>query len=168
MHAPAFKAGVPEVKEAVRVLGGNIGTILMYGDKSIHVKPLWVDSGFFKVFTFPFLHGSPATALNAINSVVLTETTAKKFFNSTDVIGKLLTQEVDPSQAKLGKPLVVTAVVKDPPGNSSLQFDALMTFSFMELSFENHNWFGGWLGGFVVLQPDADLEKSKRKIQCDL
>lgn len=166
VHIPAFKAGVPELKEAVRVLGGDIGTIMIHGDKSIHLKPLWVDSGFFNVFTFRFLQGNPATALSAINSVVLTETTAKKFFNSTDVVGKLLTQEVDPSQIKLGKPLVVTGVVKDPPGNSSLQFDALMTFSFMELSFENNNWFGGWLGGFVVIHPDADLEKVKAKFNA--
>lgn len=166
VHIPAFKAGVPELKEAVRVLGGDLGAILIHGDKSIHLKPLWVDSGFFNVFTFQFLQGNPATALSTINSVVLTETTAKKFFNSIDVVGKLLTQEADPSQTKLGKPLVVTAVIKDPPGNSSLQFDALMTFSFMELSFENNNWFGGWLGGFVVLRPDADLEKVKAKFNA--
>lgn len=166
VHAPAFKAGVPEVKEAVRVMGGDLGTILTYGDKSIHIMPLFVDSGFFRIFSFDFVRGNAATSLSAINSVVLTETTARKFFNSIDVVGKLFTQEADPSYFKLGKPLVVTAVVKDPPGNSSLQFDALLTFSYVELSFPNDNWFGGWLGGFVLLHADADLEKVKEKFNA--
>ncbi len=88
----------------------------------------------------------------------MTETLARKLFSSTDVVGKVLSQEGDPSFKRLGKPLLVTAVVKDPPGNSSLQFDALFTFSFMELSFQNDNWFGGWLGTFVVLNPGSNLQ----------
>jgi putative ABC transport system permease protein len=163
VHGPAFKAGVPEVKEMTRVLGGDLGTVLVYENKTLPVKQLYVDNSFFDVLTFSFLRGNAATALDAINSVVITETTAKKFFNSIDVVGKIFTQEADPSFDKLKKPLVVTAVVKDPPGNSSLQFDVLMTFSYMELSFENNNWFGAWLGSFVVLHPGANLEKVKEK-----
>ena len=166
VHGPAFKAGVPEVKKMTRVLGGDLGMVLVHEEKSMHIMPYWVDSTFFDVFTFQFLRGNPAGALNAINSIVLTESTAKKFFNSIDVVGKLFTQDADPSALVLKKPLVVTAVVKDPPGNSSLQFDALLTFSFMELSFQNNNWFGAWLGAFVVMHPDADLEKVKEKFNA--
>lgn len=162
VHGPAFKGGTPEVKHMVRVLGGDIGSTLVYENRTLAVKPLWVDSSFFNVFTFPVIKGDAATALNEINSVVLTESLARKIFNSIDVVGKVLTQEADPSFQKLGKPLVVTAVIKDPPGNSSLQFDALFTFSFMELSFQNDNWFGAWLGTFVVLHPWASLEKVKQ------
>ncbi|MGN6493393.1 MAG: ABC transporter permease [Agriterribacter sp.] len=166
VHGPAFKAGVPEVKEMTRVLGGDISTTLVYGNKTMNIKPLWVDSSFFEVFTFQFLRGNPAGVLNEINSIVITESTARKFFNSIDVVGKVFTQDADPSFDKLQKPLVVTAVVKDPPGNSSLQFDALMTFSFMELSFQNDNWLGAWLGTFVVMHAGADLEKVKEKFNA--
>jgi putative ABC transport system permease protein len=166
VHGPAFKAGTPEVKHMVRVLGGSIGSTLLYRDKTIKVQPLWVDSSFFDVFSFPLVRGNARTALKDINSVVLTETLAKKLFNSTDVIGKVLSQEADPSFKRLAKPLQVTAVVKDPPGNSSLQFDALFTFSFMELSFENDNWFGAWLGTFVVLNPGAKLPSVKDRFNA--
>ncbi|MES2646978.1 MAG: ABC transporter permease [Bacteroidota bacterium] len=166
VHGPAFKTTTPEVKHMVRLLGGDVGSTLVYGDKTLGIKPLWVDSSFFDVFTFPVLRGNPSTALKNINSVVVTETLAKKLFNSIEVIGKLLSQEADPSFQKLGMPLVVTAVIKDPPGNSSLQFDALLTFSFMELSFQNDNWFGAWLGTFVVLHNGANVEKVQAKFNA--
>ncbi|GEP94062.1 ABC transporter permease [Chitinophaga cymbidii] len=163
VHGPAFKAGTPEVKHMTRVMGGDIETAMVAADKTIGVKPLWVDSSFFDIFSFGIIQGNAATALKEINSVVLTESLAKKFFNSTDVVGKLLAEEASPSFKALKKPLVVTAVVKDPPGNSSLQFDCLLTFSFMELSFQSNNWFGTWLSTFVLLHPDANLEKVQEK-----
>src|SRR5688572_17430647 len=163
VHGPAFKEGIPEVKQMVRLLGGDVGSTLVYQHKTLGIKPLWVDSSFFDVFSFRFLKGSSAKALQATNSVVLTESLAKKIFNSIDVVGKLVAQEADPSFIKLQKPLVVTAVIEDPPRHSSLQFDALFTFSFMELSFQNNNWFGGWLGTFVVLHPGANIEDVQAK-----
>ena len=50
----------------------------------------FADSTFFKVFTVPMIAGNPSTALNEPNSIVIDETTAKKYFNSTDVVGKTL------------------------------------------------------------------------------
>jgi putative ABC transport system permease protein len=165
VQGPAFKAAVPEIQAATRVLG-DLGVILVHEEKTFAVQPVFADSAFFDVFTFSFLRGNPASALKTINSVVITETTAKKFFNSIDVVGKLFTQEADPSYQKLSKPLVVTAVVKDPPGNSSLQFDAVMSFSYLELSFQNDNWFGGWLSSFVLLRPGANTEKVIEKFNA--
>ena len=68
-------------------------------------------------------------------------------------MGKLLRMDADPSFEKLGKPLIISGVVEDPPKNSSLQFDALFTFKFMHLSFEDNNWLNAYLGTFVVLHP---------------
>ena len=50
----------------------------------------FADSTFFKVFTFPMIEGDPTTALDEPNSIVIDETTAKKYFNSTNVVGKTL------------------------------------------------------------------------------
>jgi len=95
--------------------------------------------------------------LKDINAVVLTESTARKFFNSIDVVGKMFTMDADPSFEKLGTSLVVSGVMEDPPGNSSLRFDVLFTFGFMRLSFEDDNWLNAYLGTFVVLYPGANL-----------
>jgi hypothetical protein len=139
VQGPAFKAAVPEVKSYVRVMGGEIYTDVSAGNKTLHLQPLFVDNNFFDVFSFQLLQGNPGTVLNDVSSVVITETTAKKFFNSTDVVGKVLQMDADPSFERLGKPLIVSSIVKDPPANSSLQFDALFTFEFMRLSFEDKN-----------------------------
>ncbi|HXL56440.1 MAG TPA: ABC transporter permease, partial [Chitinophagaceae bacterium] len=163
VQGPAFKAAVPEVKSYIRILGGDIYSDVMANNKTLHLQPLFVDDNFFDVFTFHLLRGNPATVLNDISSVVVTESTARKFFNSVDVVGKLLRMDADPSFEKLGKPLVISGVVQDPPKNSSLQFDALFTFKFMHLSFEDDNWLNAYLGTFVVLHPNADINAVVRK-----
>jgi putative ABC transport system permease protein len=163
VQGPAFAAAVPEIKNYVRVLGGDFGLNLIYENKILPLRALFVDTSFFNVFTFNFLTGNPSTALKDINSVVITESTARKFFNSINSVGKIFTMESDPSYEKLKKPLIVSAVVKDPPGNSSLQFDVLFTFEFMHLSFEDKNWLNTYLGTFVVLHPAASLHAVTEK-----
>ena len=163
VQGPAFKEDVPEVESYVRVLGGDIYSDVTADNKSLHLQPLFVDDNFFDVFTFHLLRGNPKTVLSDISSVVITESTARKFFNSIDVVGKRLQMDADPSFEKLGKPLVVSGVVEDPPKNSSLQFDALFTFKFMHLSFEDDNWLNAYLGTFVVLHPQADIHLVEQK-----
>ena len=163
VQGPAFKEAIPEVKTYVRIMGGEIYNTASAGDKIFTVQPFFVDESFFDVFTFPLLRGDPNTALKDISSVVITESTARKFFNSIDVIGKMMQLDADPSFEKLGKPLIVSGVVKDPPKNSSLQFDVLFTFKFLHLSFEDTNWLNAYLGTFVVLHPGADVRSVLRK-----
>lgn len=159
----AFKDAVPEVKDFVRILGGDIYSDVVADTKSLHLQSLFVDNNFFDVFTFHLLRGSAKAALKDINTVVVTESTAKKFFNSSEVVGKILHIEADPSFERLGKPMIISAVVEDPPQNSSLQFDILFTFDFMRLSFEDTNWLNAYLGTFLTLQPNADIHLVEQK-----
>jgi putative ABC transport system permease protein len=163
VQGPAFKAAIPEVKSYVRILGGDIKSDVAAGNKTLKLTPLFVDKNFFDVFTFQVLRGNPSAALNDIGSIVLTESTAMKFFNSTDVVGRTMSMSGDPSFEKFGKPLIVSAVVQDPPANSSLQFDALFTFEFMRLSFEDNNWLNTYLGTFVVLNPGSNIRSVIQK-----
>lgn len=165
VQGPAFKAGVPEIKNYVRIMGGDIRNNMTAGNKTLNLQPLFVDNNFFDVFTFHLLRGNPKTVLSDISSAVITESTARKFFNSIDVVGKLLHIDADPSFEKLGKPLIISGVVKDPPKNSSLQFDALFTFRFLRLSFEDNAWLNAYLGTFVVLHPDADIHLAEQKFK---
>ena len=75
------------------------------------------DPTVFDVFTHPFLSGNPATALTQRNSIVLSESLAKKFFND-DALGETI--EVD------GVPHVVTGVMKDVPSNSDKWISAFL------------------------------------------
>lgn len=163
VQGPAFLAAVPEMKSYTRVMGGDIFANIAVGNTTQRVRPLYVDSNFLSVFSFRNIHGSVQTALTQPNFVVLTASTAQKRFGTTNVVGKLLDSKADPSHEKLAKPLMISAVVEDPPEQSSLQFDLLFPFAYMELSFTDNYWLNAYLGTFVVLDPKADLKKVAAK-----
>ncbi|CAG5069614.1 hypothetical protein DYBT9623_02350 [Dyadobacter sp. CECT 9623] len=163
VQGPAFKAQVPEIQSYTRIMGGDIYGDVKTADKVFQLQMLFVDSTFFDVFSFRMRSGNPATALLGNGSVVVTEKTALKFFNRTDVIGEVLQMAGDPSAKRLGRPLVITGVVENPPSNSSIQFDLLFPFQFLQLSFEDNNWLNAYLGTFVVLKPGTDLPTVVRK-----
>lgn len=81
-----------------------------------------VDSSLFDIFTFPFVKGDPATALNCPNTIVLTSSTAKRYFGNEDPIGKILVAEE-------GLNFEVTGVIEDVPLQSHFQFDMLGSMS---------------------------------------
>src|SRR6185295_8871965 len=120
----AIKAEYPEVLESTRLfnISGNGNFFLRIGEKTFEEKRvLAADSNFFRVFTSKILHGDAGTALEKPNSVVLNETTAKKYFGSADAVGKQFeTDGNDTTQT-----FIVTAVVADWPDNSHFLFDML-------------------------------------------
>jgi putative ABC transport system permease protein len=164
VQGPAFKALVPEVAEYVRLLGGGIYNDYAGNEKILRLKLLFGDENFFNVFSFKLIKGDPNTALKELNSVVLTASTAIKLFKTTDVLGKELHMQADPSAQRLGKPLVISGVVEDLPGHSSIQFEVLHPFRFLQLSFEDQNWVNAYLGTFVVLNPNADKQAVIKKL----
>src|SRR4029079_17082846 len=95
--------------------------LIKYGDKKINEqKLLRVDSSFFDVFSFPFIKGDPKNAFKQLNSIILTETAAKRYFGDEDAMGKTL--QIDPFGA-----MMVTGVLKDIPSNSHFHFDFLIS-----------------------------------------
>lgn len=165
VQGKAFKDAIPEIKKYVRVLGGEIYYDVSTDDKTLTSNILFVDSNFFDVFTFPLLHGDSNTALDEVNSVVLSESTAMRLFNSTDVVGSVLRMDHNPAYQRLKKPLVVSAVAKDAPKNSSIQFEILHPFSFVEVTFLDTNWLNAYLGTFVILEPTSDLASIEEKFK---
>ncbi|MGZ5133749.1 MAG: ABC transporter permease, partial [Flavitalea sp.] len=115
-YAPALLNDYPnEIKMAVRVMATE-GTI-SFSNSAFNEKKLYLaDANFFSLFSFPLIKGDPATVLKDPASVVLTETTAKKYFGDEDPIGKVL---------ELSKEfqLKVTGIARDVPSNSHLNFD---------------------------------------------
>lgn len=164
VQGKAFKDAVPEIKQYSRIMGGEIFNEVSTEEKTLKLNILFVDTNFFDVFTFPLLHGDIKTALNEVNSVVISENTALRLFNSTDVVGRVLRMNNDPSFQRLKKPMVISAVAKDPPKNSSVQFEILLPFSFLELAFIDSNWLSAYLGTFVVLEPKSDLAAIQQKL----
>jgi putative ABC transport system permease protein len=139
---PTLKNMYPEVAAYSRVYRpgdvvvryGGAGTESFYSEKNI----LAVDSTFLQLFNFKLLQGDAAGCLQKPNAVVITESTAKKYFGGKNPMGKILLFDAD------SKPFVVTAVLKDIPSNSTFQFDMLAPISaYAEVKKRSWNWF--WL-----------------------
>lgn len=119
--ANAFQNDFPGVK-AVRISHGMGSMVVKYDGKLFKAKSLILaDSAFFHVFTFPLLEGDPKTALAAPFSVVLSQSEAQKIFGNIDPLGKIIKVE---NQFNFR----VTGVAKDPPRNSTIQFNYLGSF----------------------------------------
>lgn len=166
VQGPAFKEAVPEIKNYARVLGGDIYGEIQANNKTLGLQMLFVDESFLEIFTFPLISGNAATALKQINSVVVTESVAMKYFNRTNVVGEMMQLPDDPSARQLGKPMIISAVAKDPPENSSIQFDVLFNMSFANLSFADDNWLNAYMGTFVLLPPDVNKEEVIKKFNA--
>ena len=121
--APAMQREIPEVTKITRVFPTWGNTWLVnYGNKKITEDKFFrVDSSFFDVFTFPFVKGNAGTALKDVNSIVITESAAKRYFGNEDPIGKVI--KLDPSGD-----MMVSGVIKDVPFNAHFHFDFLGSF----------------------------------------
>lgn len=109
----------PVVQEAVHWQGRPMA-VLAAGREPFATSVNFTDAAFFDLFTFPLLRGE-ARLLDP-STVLITETGAKKFFGASDPLGKTL---VLYSDQPYRRPLTVTGIIKDPPVNSSFQFETL-------------------------------------------
>lgn len=120
---PVLKEEFPEVEEMVRLFtySWKETALVTIGEKHFYEGRFFLaDKAFFDVFSCEFIKGDPRVALQAPNSIVITEDTAKKYFGEDEPIGKIL------SVTNLGRAdFQVTGVVKDVPANSHLKFDLL-------------------------------------------
>ncbi len=118
-------------------------------------------SDFFKVFSYNLIYGDPNTVLDLPNSVVLSESMAKKLFNSVDVIGRSLEWR----WYTAAESVVITGVFEDPPVNSSIQLDFVLTFKIFERRFAERIARGSRSSrSFFKLKPGADVNLVNQKI----
>jgi putative ABC transport system permease protein len=131
-YAEILAGAFPEVEKVTRITA-SYNSVIFKNVKAEYVENIYfADNNFFDVFTYESLRGDLHTALKVPNSVVLTESAAKKLFINEYPIGKILT---------LNNKLVVTvtAVIKDIPLNSSLNFSAVLPINYLS-EFESSNW----------------------------
>jgi len=121
--APSFKRNFPEVEDGVR-MSADGDRLVKYGKKLFTEKKfLYADPAFFRIFSFRLVKGNPAEVLKSPNTVVLTRSTAKKYFGNDDPIGKILVVSSNKTN------FTVTGIAEDCPSNSQIKFDFLASFS---------------------------------------
>ncbi|NBA85434.1 ABC transporter permease [Emticicia sp. CRIBPO] len=152
--APALKTEFPEIKEAVRIVPEG-GGVITFENKTIKAGNIFfADKNAFDVFTFPFIAGNPKTALSEPNTIVITESLAKKIFGTAQ---QALNQTIDFDKTVLNK---VTGVIEDIPGNSHLQFEGLRSLP--------EGFTGGWqdsnLYTYLLLDNGVDKNRLEAKL----
>jgi len=165
----AMKDDYPEVANYTRVLpGGN--QIIIYGDKKIPKEgSIFVDNSFLSMFSYPFLAGESTTALKDPNTVVISETLARKVFDIHDnnfdpYIGKLIkvTQDTFPTK--------VVGIIKDVPENSILQFDMLLSYQTIIHTYGNkqadYDFGDSDFWHYIQLKPGADYKAFNAKMEA--
>src|SRR5436190_6206185 len=131
----ATKAEFPEVQESIRVFnftGDNGNFFLRIGDKTFEEKRVFaVDSNFFRVFSAKMLKGDAVTALMKPNSVVINETTAKKYFGSVDAAFNKTFEAQGNNNTIVFQ---IAGICADWPENSHFLFDLLISTTGFEFT----------------------------------
>ena len=156
--ASAMESDLPEVEAATRIT--NSTERLSFNKKKIFdLNGLYADPNVFQIFTFNFLEGSAANPLKNPYSIVLSESTAKKYFGSINPVGKILI---------LGDvyDLTVTGVYKDIPQNSHFSADYVVS-SYLISSPKIFNGASGWglsmFYTYFLLKKGADPDNLLKK-----
>ncbi len=163
--ADVMRNDVPGVEKVSRIytVGDRLVSIPAKTDMVAYeeVDVFAVDSTFLDLFSFPLIYGEKESALNEPFSIVLTESTALRYFGKTDVLGEML-KVADGRNDGLFK---VTGVVKDVPPNSHFTFNFVLSMgSFPEVAKRNTTWFWSGFVTYVLLHPDANPGQVKEVI----
>ncbi len=146
-----------QISRAVRVRRTN--ALVTSQNKSFHERNVIdADADFFELFSFPLLKGDAVTALTNPGSVVLTASTARKYFGSVDnAFGQLI---------KLDKnlPLKVTGIAQDVPTNSHLSFDLVVPLVNYKTDPYMTQWINNAVYTYVQLAPSANLAQIERNL----
>ena len=170
---PAMKQDFPEVVDFARAAPMHLfmnTSMISYTDGSrtttFNEDRIWLaDPSFLTMFSFPLIEGDPEKALSDGRSIIISNTTAKKYFGNTDPIGKTLSFNRE-------TPLKVTGVFKDVPENSHLKFDMLTSFEiFRSTLFKalgpgyslDNTWIWPEFYTYVQLVPGTDPKKVEAK-----
>jgi putative ABC transport system permease protein len=151
---PEFKREFPVIEEMVRInpKKESVG----YNDKFNQLNILYSDKTFFDLFSFDLVTGDKKSCLESPQGIVLTESAVKKIFGSEDPLGKAVLIS--------GNTFTITAVAKDPPVNTNIQFDCLAPLSVIE-KHEHIGWDGGMTCyTFLKLAKGADPASLEKQI----
>lgn len=118
----SFKDAIPEIEDYVKVLSRDPVTTAVNNQPLEIKKVFFASTSFFSIFTYPLLSGDKATALKEPFTAALSETSARKIFGNTDVIGKTLELNGRTNYK-------ITAVYKDAPVNTQLKPDVLLSYA---------------------------------------
>jgi len=156
--ANALQNSTPQVVNTTVTTYSN-DHLLTYGDLKVKKTGMTVNERFFDVFTWKFVKGNAASAVRDPHSIVLTESAAQSIFGKKDPMGQML--KIDNNEN-----YKVAAIIKDVPGNSTLQFEFLTFFNYSDPVVKNQmqEWQNSSWSVYLHMQPGANMKLTDAKI----
>jgi len=147
--AATIKKDFPEIKETARLQ--SVGAVkVTYADKIFKNDELaYVDPSFFNLFTLPLIAGDAKTALMQPHTLIITRTTAEKYFGKQNPIGRILGFNDNTEMFK------VTGIIENIPTNSHFHFDLFASMVGWEPAMSD-SWMSGSFHTYLLLKPNAD------------
>ena len=149
--AQTLKADFPEVENTVRLKKVGGMHVKKGNENLLEQNVLFADPSLFDVFTLPIIYGNKATALTDPNTVVITESTAKKYFNRVNVVGENLVTDGN-------HVLKITAVIQDVPQQSHFNADFFLSMASFPDS-RSMEWLRSDYNTYVLMREGADYKK---------
>ena len=176
--AAAMKEEFPEIADYARLynIAGDPNTVTRTSGSQNQSEPeaagrtlsffesriFFADPALLRVFSFPLARGDAETALEDPEAVVLTESTARKYFGDEDPLGQTITVTT-----RFGRhDYRVTGVCRDVPPNSHLRFDLLLSFRRLAVlwpSSESQPWSNNSFLTYILIAPSADPRSLEAK-----
>jgi putative ABC transport system permease protein len=148
----SMPAGIQPRPETIVSTHNNTNDQISFHEENIFLA----DSSFFHLFSYPFLQGNPTSALTTPNSIVISASTAKKYFGNENALGKTL-------QINGQWLLNVTGIFQDVPANSHIHFDMLISLVSIDQNFINDRWTWPEFYNYVLLRPNANPKEIEGK-----
>ncbi len=142
-----------EIESAARMRNIDESIVRLDDTGFLENRIIWADPQIFDIFSIDFLTGDPKQALVDPFSIVISETTAQKYFGREDPIGRVLTCNIRARDLEM----VITGVYRDMPPNSHFSADLLVPFETQEKLFEGIlSWGNNAFNTYVLLHKDTD------------
>ncbi|HMH23975.1 MAG TPA: ABC transporter permease [Puia sp.] len=156
---PAVKDALPEVESFARLMGNS--AIVSYKDHEFREqKMFFANDAFLPMFSYTAIQGTANGALKEVFTAVITASTARKYFGSEDPLGKMISLNKRDN-------FKVTAVIPDPPFNTHLKFDILLSWATMVKwrgSDVETRWDWDGFYNYILVRPGTDPAKLEKKI----
>lgn len=160
--APTIMEAFPDVTDYCQFFWADN---ILLGTRDNHVKEIgyYVDEGWFRMLTFPLIHGDPNHVLSDRNNIVLSEKLSAKLFGEENPVGKTIymysAEAMEPHVFK------ISGVFKDLPFSSTLQFEFAIPFDWY---INSNSWLQSWgqIGtrSYIQVAPDTNIEELNHKI----
>jgi putative ABC transport system permease protein len=155
---PALQENYPEVVEFMH-LSIQYGNLVAFKEKQFYEDRFaFVDDNFYTLFSFPLIKGNPETVLKELNSLVLSQSMAKKYFGNEDPTGKILTVNAEHD-------FIITGIMQDIPHNSHIQVGFVGNFEHLIADGWTKRWVDHQYYTYLRLRPDTEVEAFKAKIK---